>query len=106
MDRNEQELRQIREIIQSIRFDSMQQAKRVMEQLVYEYKWPNVNDLFRILSSPLSKEMLKFGEQYVWTDLKHDILSNKYGAAYRQDPKTKHAYFVLQLPVPERIEKD
>lgn len=106
MEQNDIILRQIRNIICSLCFDSMQQAKRVMEQLVYEYTWPSVNDVFRILDSPIPNEMINIGDQYVWTDLKHDILSNKYGAAYRQDPKTKHAYFVLQLPVPERIEKD
>lgn len=103
MEKNEQELRQIRGVVQSIHFDSMHQAKRVMERLVYEYKWPSVNDLLSLVYNPYDHLLLDFGDCYCWTDLKHDILSNKYGAAYRKDSKTGRAYFVLQLPVPERV---
>lgn len=91
----------ISNILRSIKFDSMKQAKDIMRILVYEMKWPSVNDLLKLLGRPL----LEYGDSYVWTDLQYDILSNKYGAAWRKNIKTKRSYFVLQLPVPEKIEK-
>lgn len=91
----------ISNILRSIKFDSMKQAKDIMRILVYEMKWPSVNDLLKLLNRPL----LEYGDSYVWTNLQYDILSNKYGAAFRKDIKTKRSYFVLQLPVPEKIEK-
>lgn len=87
-------------ILRSTRFNLMKQAKDVMWALVYDLRDPSVNDLLQLIG----KELLPYGDSYRWTNLKFDILTNKYGAAYRQDSKTKHAYFVLQLPVPEKVE--
>lgn len=86
----------IEQLIKNLRFARMEDAKNVFNYLLNISNTKSgiceVNDLLRYLKRDPIPEWRGWG----WKDLFWDILSNKYGAAFRL--KGDNTFFVLQLP--------
>lgn len=89
----------ITQTLRRLRFDSMDQAKSVFQYMINleeeTGKPVTVNQLYSFIGLPDKGET---EDHYGWEGLSWDILSNKYGAAYRYDNRTRKGYFVVRFP--------
>ena len=92
------------DIIKSLRFESMVDAKDRLYWLIHHSEIENQVS-FNTLMHLVKHERLSYGNDWGWKNLRWDILSNKYGAAVIYNQKTKRTEFVLHLPPVKKIEE-
>lgn len=98
----------LRDMLRKQTYTSMKEAKGVLHRMLTlernSVTWClTINQFLQLLPEP--KDPISYGDEWGWSNLYWDILSNKYGAAALRDERAKKTTFTLRLPPVEKLTK-
>lgn len=86
--------------LKTTKLDSMNSGKCILKFVISDYYFTTLNTLL----SAMGYQQVVNGERWGWTNLKWDLLSNKYGVCASHDKLAGKTNIVLNLPPIERID--
>lgn len=86
--------------LRTTNLESMNAGKCILQVLINMHNFVSLNALLSAMDRP----QVENGERWGWTNLKWELLSNKYGVCASHDKVTGRTNITLNLPPIERID--